>query len=421
MRYLLVALLLAGCARSAALPALSTQLRSAHPLTSPIQHIVIIIQENRSFDNLFWAYPNADSTTACAKDHLGSCIAMVRSPLYQAYDLSHSPVACGIDYDGGAVDGWDREPTGERKQFGFKYEPYQYTQQGDIAQYWQMASQFVLADRMFQSNCGPSFPAHLMLIDGQMGFNDNPTRPWGCDNTTWTGPSICYGYQTMGDLLDSAHLSWRYYADGGTGGKNPASNISIWNAYQAIRHIRFGADWTSGDIAGTDQFFADAKAGALPAVSWVVPTGQNSDHPGSGPFGTKNVDTGPAWVSSLVDAIGTSTDWPTTAIFITWDDWGGWYDHVVPPQIDSNGLGFRVPLIVLSPYAKPGYVSHVQHEFGSILHFTESTFGLPSLGQRDAVSDDLSDCFDFSQNPIGFSPFIHGSFVRNDTTPPDDE
>ena len=139
------------------------------------------------------------------------------------------------------------------------------------------------------------------------------------------------------------------------------------------------------------QIFADVASGTLPQVSWVIPSVPNSDHP------LAHSNTGPSGVASVVNAIGASPYYGSTAIFITWDDWGGWYDHVPPPQVDAMGLGFRVPLIVASPYAKHGYVSHVTHEFGSILRFTEETFGLATLGTRDALSDDLRDCFDFKQ------------------------
>jgi phospholipase C len=141
----------------------------------------------------------------------------------------------------------------------------------------------------------------------------------------------------------------------------------------------------------------DVAKGTLANVTWVVPSSVNSDHAG----GINSVG-GPDWVASIVNAIGQSQFWSSTAIFITWDDWGGWYDHVAPPQLDSMGLGFRVPLIVVSPYAKHGYVSHVQHEFGSFLKFSEETFNLPSLGLIDVRADDLADCFDFTQAPQAF-------------------
>jgi phospholipase C len=377
--------------------------------------VIIVVQENRSFDNLFWNYPSSDSTTNCALNHIGQCVPMVQAPLYQAYDLSHAPKACKSDYNGGQMNGFDQEPTGIRNS-NPNY-PYQYTNPSDVAAYWQMAQQYVLADRMFESNCGPSFPAHLMLISGQMGYSDNPTVPWGCDNKTFRKAQICYNFPTLADEMDAARISWKYYSNGG----NSVKNMSIWQAFQAISQVRYGPDWTNGDVAKSTSFFTDVSGGRLPSVSWIVPTGVNSDHPGSNSFGTKSSDTGPAWVSSIVNAVGSSKYWKNTAIFVTWDDWGGWYDHVAPQQIDQNGLGFRVPLLVISPYAKRGYVSHVQHEFGSILHFTEEQFSLPSLFARDAISDDLSDCFDFTQTPGGFSPFAHGQYDHQDTSPPDDD
>lgn len=338
---------------------------------------------------------------------------MTQRPLYSRYDLGHSPAACRTDFDGGKVDGFDLAPTGTRKTN--HYFPYQYVRQGDIAPYWQMAQQYTLGDRMFQSNCGPSFPAHLMLIAGQMVYTDNPTTPWGCDNHSFTKAPICYNFTTLADLMDAAGISWRYYSHGGS------THLSIWQPFQAISQIRFGPDWSNGDIANSPTFFTDISRGTLPSVSWIAPTGVNSDHPGDGIFGTKHTDTGPAWVGSIVNAIGNSKYWNTTAIIVTWDDWGGFYDHVPPPQIDANGLGFRVPLLVISPYARHGYVSHAQHEFGSILHFTEEQFGIRSLSTRDFISDDLSDCFDFTQSPGNFSPFSHGEYDHTDTSPPDND
>lgn len=164
-------------------------------------------------------------------------------------------------------------------------------------------------------------------------------------------------------------------------------------------------------------------------MSWVVPTGQASDHGGI------NDGSGPSWVASVVNAIGNSPYWANTAIFITWDDWGGWYDHVPPPQVKVNCssfgcgyiYGFRVPLIVVSPYARPGYISKNQHDFGSILKYIEGTFSLPSLGTADALADDLSDCFNYNQTPIPFqviqAPLHAQDFLNDRRTPtdPDDD
>jgi phospholipase C len=162
----------------------------------------------------------------------------------------------------------------------------------------------------------------------------------------------------------------------------------------------------------------------LPAVSWVIPSGPNSDHAGS-----SRTTGGPSWVAAIVNAIGNSSYWENTAIIITWDDWGGWYDHVRPRKVIDDGYswgsgyvyGFRVPLIVVSPFAKPGYISHINHDFGSILNLIEEDFGLPSLGYADAYADDLFDCFDFNQAPLVFrtigAPLDENHFL-NDRTPP---
>ena len=163
----------------------------------------------------------------------------------------------------------------------------------------------------------------------------------------------------------------------------------------AIRHLREGADWSNVIVPQTNVL-ADIAAGNLAQVTWVIPNGEQSDH------ALSTDGTGPSWVASIVNAIGNSPYWADTAIILTWDDWGGWYDHVAPSIQNAYEYGFRVPLVVISPYAKSAYVSHVTHDFGSILHFIEATFGLPSLGYADARADDLSDCFDFIQMPISW-------------------
>ena len=378
----------------------------SHNHNNPIQHIVVIVQENRTFDNLFMGFPGAD-TQNFGFDHNGNIVFLTQVPLYEPYDLSHAPTAFFTEYDNGKLDGFDQEPSSSPNQ---DY-AYQYTQESDVQPYWQLAQQYTLGDAMFATNHGPSFPAHQYLIAGQAGYDDNPTTPWGCDNKTFNIAPICYSYTTLADEMDKAHVSWRYYSSGG----NNLNALSIWQPYQAIRQVRFGNDWTNGDIAKANQFFNDVSNGRLPSVVWISPTGANSDHPGG------SADNGPAWVASLVNAIGQSRYWSSTAIIITWDDWGGWYDHVVPQQVDGNGYGFRVPLIVVSPYAQQGYVSHFRHEFGSILKFTEETFNLPSLGQVDARSDDLSDCFNFLGHSRPFTPIAHAQYNRTDTSPADSD
>jgi phospholipase C len=176
-------------------------------------------------------------------------------------------------------------------------------------------------------------------------------------------------------------------------------------------------------VLSSPQILSDIGSGQLPAVSWVIPDGKSSDH------ALSNNGSGPSWVASIVNAIGQSQYWGNTAIIITWDDWGGWYDHVAPPQLSGNSYeyGFRVPLIVVSPFARPQHISHVTHDFGSVLKFIETVFNLPtidpSVGYADSRADDLSDCFDFRQNPLTFTAVpakrTGESFLR-DKSPPTD-
>jgi phospholipase C len=404
------------------------------PLGKYLKHVVIIIQENRSFDNLFDGFPGAD-TAASGTLHDGTKVTLQPVKLAEQYDIDHSYGGFRAAFDGGRMDGFDLEPV-----YGYlhgKYQPlsgmgkfpYSYVQRSDVASYWQLASTYSLADRMFQSNGGPSFPAHQYLIAGQSdnAITGPPGAPWGCDsvpgstvtvlNSTGAelpGPFPCFTYASLGDELDRGGVSWRYYAP-------PLSvDAGIYSAYDAIRKIRYSTDWNDDVISPETRVLADVAAGNLASVTWIVPSFQNSDHAGIVP------DDGPAWVTSIVNAVGHSQFWPSTAIFILWDDWGGWYDHVPPVQYDVMGLGFRVPLIVVSPYAKRGYVSHVPHEFGSLLKFVEDDFGLPSLNEADARSDNLTDCFDFSQAPHPFAAIRagHGAgyFLRErHGLPPDNE
>lgn len=410
-----------------------TPTSSPSPQPSPsgsgaVQHVVIIIQENRSVDDLFNGFPGAD-TAQTGQTHDGHTIRLASRSLAAPGDAQHSHAAWVTDFDSGAMNGFDlRVPQGQPASYNYAFVP-----QSETVPDWNLASTYTFADRFFQSNTGPSFPAHLYLISGQSDLAAGnpeiggvPVNPWGCDSPQGTivqvmspngqltnGPFPCLDFTTLADEMDSAGVTWRYYAPAlGTSG-------DVWSAFDAIRHIRFGTDWNNV-VSPETQILSDVAGGSLAQVTWVVPSKANSDHAGS------QSTTGPQWVASVVNAIGASKYWNNTVIFVTWDDWGGWYDHVSPPQLDNMGLGFRVPLIVVSPFAKRAYVSHVQHEFGSILKFTEEQFGLPSLGTTDARADDLSDCFNFGQRLEKFVPvktripptfFIH---QPASSEPPDD-
>ncbi len=392
-------------------------------ISPAIQHIVVIMQENRTLDNLFMGFSGADTVTSGIQN--GTEVPLQPIPLEQGSSPDHTHTGWWSDWDVGALDNFVHG-----QKFPISNLPYAYVPQSETVPYWTLAQQYTLADRMFQSNTGPSFVAHQYMIAGQSADADeNPVdAPWGCDSvSTNTIPLIgpngtdlpgvypCFDYQTMADLLDAKGISWRYYAPGSTGG------AFIWSAYQAINHIRFGPDWTNNVISPNTQVLTDIANGQLAQMTWIVPAMSYSDHAGDGA-----TSEGPDWVASITNAIGASQFWDSTVIFITWDDWGGWYDHVPPPQVDNMGLGFRVPLIVVSPYAKAGYVSHVTHESSGFLKYTEEVFDLPSLGTRDVNADDFSDCFDYTQTPQPYTQipvtFNADFFIHNkDGAAPDDD
>jgi phospholipase C len=370
-----------------------------------IKHVIILVQENRTFDNLFHGFPGAD-TASTGVTHTGQTVPLTSGTLEEYYDLGHTHANFETEYDGGKNDGFDLVPTSPQST---SLAPYQYVEQSEVQPYFDIATEFTVADHNFASQNGPSFPGHEYLIAGQAaGADDDPSdeEPWGCDappgttvpvyasNGTSTNVFPCFNYQTLGDLLDNAHLSWRYYTTIGT---ELALEV-LPNPYDAIQHIRFGPDWTADTVTPSTQIYNDIANGTLASVSWVNSPAAASDHP------QLNDGHGPSWIASVVNAVGESSYYNNTVIFVTWDDWGGWYDHVVPQEYGVWGLGFRVPLLVASAWSKHGYVSKKTHEFGSILKFTEELFGLPSLGTRDAAADDLADCFDFSQTPPAFKP-----------------
>jgi phospholipase C len=383
-----------------------------------IEHVVIIVQENRSFDNLFQSYPGAD-TRSYGYDSKGEKIDLKPVGLATTWDLEHSSYAFFTTCNGRGkypgtecrMNGFDQEGVtcggqGEPK-CPIAHPQYAYVPQSETKPYFDMASQYVLADRMFVSNLdASSFVSHQYLIAGQADSSVNIPEggPWGCSGqsliATLTakrtyGKSIaaCFNYQTLGDELDAAKVSWKYFTAALDGDGN------LWSAYQAVKHISDGPDWKKDVISPQTRFFRYVHQGELPAVSWVTPTCENSDHAGC------DSATGPHWVASLVNAVGKSKYWNSTAIFIFWDDPGGWYEHVAPKKLDYDGLGYRVPLLVVSPYAKKGYVSHVDYEHGSLLRFIEDRFGLPRLAASDArATSPQADCFDFQQAPRKFVP-----------------
>jgi phospholipase C len=382
---------------------------------SKITHVVYIVQENRSFDNLFQGYPGAD-TASSGKDSEGQTVALTPVSLSVDYVLDHSVLAMIADCDGAGslpgtqcrMDGFNREEhSGGPK--GLKEPMYVYVPHAESKPYFDMAHQWVLADNMFQSQLDESFVAHQYIIAAQaQSAVDIPfSTIWGCgggpqetvttlkaDRTIGPGIRPCFDYQTLADELDAAGLSWRFYA--GAYGARSSGDGGEYSGYQAVRHIYYGPDWKHV-IAPNWKFITDVRAGKLANFTWITPVCKDSDHVNCGG------GFGPSWVAALVNAVGKSKFWDSTAIFVQWDDWGGLYDHVLPPYKDFDGLGFRVPLLVISPYAKHDHVSHVQYETASVLRFAEDLFGLGRFAAADKrATSPAGDCFDFAQAPRPF-------------------
>jgi phospholipase C len=421
-----------------------SQFESSHSASgiNKIQHVVIIIQENRSFDNLFEGFPGAD-TQSYGYATNGDKIQLRPIGLATTWDVAHDLegflTACNgtgtIPGTNCRMNGFNNEWVGCYSSCPIPHPQYAYVPHSETKPYFAMGKQYVLADRMFASNLdASSFVAHQYLIAAQASsaVNYPNSLDWGCyggpgdtiatltqERVVDYGKRIppCFDNETLGDELDAAGLSWRYYTSA-----IPNASGHLWNAYSAIKHIYDGPDWKKDVITPQTTFFTNVENGNLPVVSWITPTCTNSDH------ASCNSDTGPAWVASLVNAIGESKYWNSTAIFVTWDDYGGWYDHVPPAYVDYDGLGIRVPLLVISPYAKQGHVSHVHYELASILRFVEDRFGLSRLSASDArAASPAGDCFNFNQAPRKFTviPAALGKdyFLRQppDLRPPDTE
>ncbi|HEY1868995.1 MAG TPA: alkaline phosphatase family protein [Candidatus Cybelea sp.] len=382
-----------------------------------ISHIIYIVQENRSFDNLFQGYPGAD-TVSSGKISTGRTVKLKPVGLAAFYDIDHSAGAMFEACDGTGklpgthcrMDGFNLEQSSPGAPKRVKYPQYVYVPQDQSRPYFAMAHEGVLADDMFQSQLDESFVAHQYVIAAQAASSVNiPYGAWGCtgsgsqvkmitkDREINGSQSPCFDYQTLGDELDNAGLSWRFYAS--AYGSRSSGAGAVWSSYQAVSHIYYGPDWSKDVISPNWTFITDVRAGKLAKFTWITPICSDSDHVNC-PGGH-----GPSWVAALVNTVGKSKFWNSTAIFIQWDDWGGLYDHVPPPYEGADGLGFRVPLIVLSPYAKHDYVSHVQYETASVLRFAEDLFGLPQLAAADRrATSPAADCFDFSGSPRAFKP-----------------
>ncbi len=417
-----------------------------------LSHIVFITQENRSFDSYFGTYPGADgfsnapAALLCVPDpKKKNCQRPYHDTANSNAGGPHGDGASIADTNGGKMDGFIAQaesgfrdcgdPTNPACSLSSKPDVMGYHNGADIPNYWTYAKDFVLQDHMFEPNASWSLPAHLFEVSAWSAYCkthsaascknalQNPGLPTDFNvnpraSTTGKKPPI-YAWTDITYLLHKSKVSWGYYVLPGTepdceddnamtcapirqDGKTPG----IWNPLPFFDTVR--QDGQEKNIQSVSNFYSEAKAGKLPAVSWVVPSGSVSEHPPS------NVTAGQTYVTSLIDTIMKSPDWSSTAIFLTWDDWGGFFDHVKPPTIDQNGYGLRVPGIVISPYAKVGYIDHQTLSFDAYLKFIEDRFLVgqrldpktdgradprPTVREGAAILGDLINDFDFNQKP----------------------
>ena len=387
----------------------TTPAQAAGP--SPIKHIIFIIKENRSFDNYFARYPGANGATQ-GKTSDGRTVELSVATDVLEPDLGHAFLDGVKSINGGEMDGFDLVTNGA------SLNGYSSFNREGIPNYWAYADNFVLGDNMFTSMYGPTFPEHLYTVAAQsgrvVGNKDQTSQEGGyCDDPGetvfrfedlterekdkvmkaeedsdvdaivqyWEHVRACFNFKVIMDELDKAEISWHYYADDG----------SWMNAMLAIKHMRFSPHWGT-DITQEEDFPEDIRKGELARVSWVVPGPGVNEHPG-GP----SVCVGENWTVSMVNMIMRSKYWKDTAIFLVWDDFGGFYDHVPPPHYDVMGLGPRTPLLIISPWAKQGYIDGTEYEFSSVLKFIETVNDLPCMTERDCQANDMMNAFDFDQ------------------------
>lgn len=430
---------------------------------SPIRHLIVVVQENRSFDNLFASsvlahggpYPGANTSLTATVD--GQTIRLKSVGFEDAGDPSHTHPALLREWDRGKMDGFAtdfvRSPRGvESTRHGFTYA---YVPASETEIYHALAARYALADENFAPRLVPTFPSHYTLATAQSRIAGNPnSRVWGCDarpgtvvpifgeGETMLRPGVfpCFDQTSIADLLEAAHVTWRYYTGSSFDVFNPAVNI-----YGAFRKIRYGPAWHRNVVTPSGRILNDIEACRLPQVSFVMPSYLDSDHAG-------NLSAaGPGWIGSIYASLAQSAKRPAecnyyrdSAMIVTWDDSGGWFDHVAPPP-GPNGTtwGFRIPILVISAWARSNYdvrranatpyVSHTRRESTAIVKFIEKNWNLGNMGQRDVTDDDLSDMFDYTRGspvPPYSSPSMqrligrtHFSLARadHDARPVDDD
>jgi phospholipase C len=417
-----------------------------------IKHVIVIMQENRSFDSYFGTYPGADgipmqngTPTVCVPDSLtGTCV----KPYVDHADVNgggpHGAASATADVHGGAMNGFIGQAINARKGCLSPNNPacsnsvtpdvMGYHTGSDIPNYWAYANDFVLQDHMFEPNASWSLPAHLFMVSEWSAHCTQHDNPGSCVNALqspgtppakppfYAGATAAqpdYAWTDLTYLMHKDNVPWGYYVVTGTepdcendaavscsGVAQKASTPGIWNPLPFFDTVK--ADGQLGNIQSVSNFYASAKNGTLPAVSWVDPSGQVSEHPPA------RVSAGQSYVTSLINAVMASPDWSSSAIFLAWDDWGGFYDHVVPPTVDENGYGLRVPAMVISPYARQGFIDHQVLSFDAYDKFIEDDFlngqrldpatdgrpdPRPSVRENSTTLGNLVSDFNFSQSP----------------------
>ena len=426
---------------------------SIEPARQKLKHLIFIMQENRSFDHYFGTFPGADGIptkngtfSVCVPDpKAGRCIAPFHDASLVNAGGPHSEENAADDVARGAMDGFMK--TLRLGNFAFcKRFPFDpgctnttkvqrrpdvmgYHDAREIPNYWTYAEQFVLQDRMFESAFSWSLPSHLFTVSGWSATCPVPDSVNSCRSDLnqpghpsgrKSSPDTPYAWTDLTWLLHKNDVSWAYYVAAGTDsscrldritctverGSTDQGTPEIWNPLPGFDTVRL--DHEFGNIQTADQFLAAAKGGTLPTVSWIVPDGLHSEHP------PNSVATGQAYVTQLINAVMSGPDWNSSAIFLTWDDWGGFYDHVVPPRVDANGYGLRVPGLVISPWAKRGYIDHQTLSFDAYLKLVEDLFlngqrldpatdgrpdPRPIVREDVSILGDLLNDFDFTQSP----------------------
>ena len=377
-----------------------------------IRHVVVIMQENRSFDSYFGTFPGADGIsrrngvpTVCVPDpDAHTCVRPFHTSLDRNTGGPHDHIDAIRDIDGGKMDGFIRQAhQGRRLACAASVQAptcslapdrpasvMGYHDAREIPNYWLWAGRFVLQDHMFQSDTSWSLPLHLYMVSGwsaRCSRRDDPSScraavqaPGSPPNTAQnpTSKKPDYAWTDLTYLLHKHQISWGYYVSDGNqpdcsdnamfcrAVPQNAKTPGIWNPLPYFDTVR--RDRQLGNIRPLHSFLSEAKSGTLPAVSWITPSQKVSDHPPA------LISDGQAYVTGLVDAIMRSPEWSSTAIFVAWDDWGGFYDHVRPPTVDKQGYGLRVPAFLISPYAKRSYIDHQTLSFDAYLKFIEDDF-----------------------------------------------